>query len=359
MNYLQERILREGTVKPGNILKIDNFLNHQVDIEAMRQMAWDITSRFEASHVTKILTIETSGISFATMVSNLMNVPMVYARKGLPVHNQDPYYISHAFSFTQKRQETVLVSKPFITPDDNLLLVDDFIAEGEAMNALIDISQQAGAKVAGIGVVVEKGNQKGGRMLREKGYHVEALATVEKMDSETQELVFREEKINVDKLVRVTEEDKAFMREAIKIASESVLRGGGPFGAVIVKDGRIVAGRSNSVTIDNDPTAHAEVNTIREACRNLGTFDLSGCSIYTSCEPCPMCLGAICWARIGHIYYGNTRKDARDINFSDDQIYNEVERPLYARTLPITPLLRDEALSSFRLWTEKTDKTEY
>ena len=136
----------------------------------------------------------------------------------------------------------------------------------------------------------------------------------------------------------ITEQDKLFMREAIRLANESVERGGGPFGAVIVKDGEIVAGSSNSVTIDNDPTAHAEVNTIREACRKLRTFDLSGCTIYTSCEPCPMCLGAIYWARIGKIFYGNTRKDARDIQFADDFISEELERPLSERTVPIVPL---------------------
>lgn len=157
----------------------------------------------------------------------------------------------------------------------------------------------------------------------------------------------------------ITEQDKKFMREAIRLANESVERGGGPFGAVIVKDGEIVAGSSNSVTIDNDPTAHAEVNTIREACRKLRTFDLSGCTIYTSCEPCPMCLGAIYWARIGKIFYGNTRKDARDIQFADDFIYEELDRPMDKRTVPIVPLLRDEALHTFRLWTEKADKTEY
>jgi tRNA(Arg) A34 adenosine deaminase TadA len=157
----------------------------------------------------------------------------------------------------------------------------------------------------------------------------------------------------------ITEQDKQFMREAIRLANQSVERGGGPFGAVIVKDGEIIAGSSNSVTIDNDPTAHAEVNTIREACRKLRTFDLSGCTIYTSCEPCPMCLGAIYWARIGKIFYGNTRKDARDIQFADDFIYEELERPMDKRTVPIVPLLRDEALHTFRLWTEKTDKTEY
>ena len=149
------------------------------------------------------------------------------------------------------------------------------------------------------------------------------------------------------------------MGEAIRLANESVRHGGGPFGAVIVKDGKIIAGSSNSVTIDNDPTAHAEVNAIREACRKLGTFDLTGCRIYTSCEPCPMCLGAIYWAHIERIYYGNTRKDARDIDFADDFIYEELDKSLDERTVPIIPMMRDEALETFRLWREKTDKIEY
>ena len=162
---------------------------------------------------------------------------------------------------------------------------------------------------------------------------------------------------SVDKSIR--QQDENFMREAIRLASRSVENGGGPFGAVIVRDGEIIAGRSNSVTIDNDPTAHAEVNTIRDACRKLGTFDLSDCSIYTSCEPCPMCLGAIHWAGIRRIYYGNTRKDAADINFADDFIYQELDKPLSERSVPMIPLLREEALESFRLWTEKEDRTEY
>ena len=160
-------------------------------------------------------------------------------------------------------------------------------------------------------------------------------------------------------MINITEQDKAFMREAIRLADESVERGGGPFGAVIVKDGKIVAGSSNSVTIDLDPTAHAEVNTIRKACRQLGTFDLSGCVIYTSCEPCPMCLGAIYWARLDRIYYANNRKDAADIDFADNFIYEELDKTLDNRTVPIIPLLRDEALQTFRRWTEKEDKTEY
>lgn len=163
----------------------------------------------------------------------------------------------------------------------------------------------------------------------------------------------------MEKQTTVTEQDREFMREAIQLANDSVRNGGGPFGAVIVKDGRIVAKGNNRVTCDNDPTAHAEVNTIRMACRKLGTFDLSGCTIYTSCEPCPMCLGAIYWAHIGRIFYGNNRKDAASVGFDDDFIYQELDKTLSERTVPIVPLLSDEALETFRLWSEKEDKTEY
>ena len=149
------------------------------------------------------------------------------------------------------------------------------------------------------------------------------------------------------------------MREAIRLADESVEHGGGPFGAVIVKDDRIVAGAANSVTLDNDPTAHAEVNAIRQACKKLGTFDLKGCVIYTSCEPCPMCLGAIYWAGIDRIYYANTRDDAAAVDFADGFIYDELGKSLGERELPIIPLLRDEALHTFRRWQEKEDKTVY
>ena len=150
--------------------------------------------------------------------------------------------------------------------------------------------------------------------------------------------------------MKITEQDKTFMREAIRLADESVEKGGGPFGAVIVKDGKVIAAGSNRVTVDNDPTAHAEVSAIRMACRSLKTFSLEGCVIYTSCEPCPMCLGAIYWAHIDRIYYGNNRKDAADIDFADNFIYEELDRPMDQRTVPIIPLLRNE---------EKSDKVEY
>lgn len=159
--------------------------------------------------------------------------------------------------------------------------------------------------------------------------------------------------------MNITEQDKLMMREAIRLSAESVKNGGGPFGAVIAKDGEIVAGQSNSVTLQNDPTAHAEVNCIREACQKLGTFDLTGYKIYTSCEPCPMCLGAIYWAHLDCIYYANNRKDAAEIDFDDDFIYRELEKPMNQRSTPIIQMLREEAIPVFRMWSEKDDKTEY
>lgn len=161
------------------------------------------------------------------------------------------------------------------------------------------------------------------------------------------------------KKCNITERDEQLMRMAIKLSAESVEKGGGPFGAVIAKDGEVIAATSNSVTLLNDPTAHAEVSCIREACRKLGTFDLSGCDVYTSCEPCPMCLGAIYWAHLDRIFYANNRKDAAEIDFADDFIYQELEKPLTNRSLPVIPLLRTEALPVFRQWKLKEDRKEY
>ena len=155
------------------------------------------------------------------------------------------------------------------------------------------------------------------------------------------------------------EKQKEFMRRAIALSEDSVRHGGGPFGAVIVKDGKIIAEASNSVTIDNDPTAHAEVNCIRRATRLLGTFDLAGCDIYTSCEPCPMCLGAIYWAHLDRIFYANDRKDAARIGFDDDFIYQEIALAPEKRHKTMQRLLGMEALQAFRMWEKSTDKTEY
>lgn len=149
------------------------------------------------------------------------------------------------------------------------------------------------------------------------------------------------------------------MRRAIELSVENVANGGGPFGAVIAKDGEIVATGVNRVTANNDPTAHAEVSAIREAATKLGAFDLSGCEIYTSCEPCPMCLGAIYWARLNKVYYGNNKTDAKNIGFDDSFIYDELELPREERKLPSEALLSEEAIKAFRLWDEKSDKIEY
>ena len=153
--------------------------------------------------------------------------------------------------------------------------------------------------------------------------------------------------------------NEELMRRAIELSENSVRNGGGPFGAVIAKNGEIVAEGSNKVTIDNDPTAHAEVCTIRKACQKLNTFDLSGCVIYTSCEPCPMCLGAIYWAHLDKIYYANDRKDAGKIGFDDDFIYEEIALEPQYRKKPSEILLRYEAKNAFKMCTLKDDKSEY
>ena len=152
---------------------------------------------------------------------------------------------------------------------------------------------------------------------------------------------------------------KEFMARAIKLSIESVENGGGPFGAVIVKDGEIVAECANSVTTDNDPTAHAEVNTIRQACKTLNTYDLTGCVIYSSCEPCPMCLGAIYWAHLDELYFANHKKDASDIGFDDAFIYEELDLPYAKRKLKTNQMMRDEAIQAFQKWDEFEGKTEY
>jgi tRNA(Arg) A34 adenosine deaminase TadA len=153
--------------------------------------------------------------------------------------------------------------------------------------------------------------------------------------------------------------NKKYMLDAIQLASNNVDIGGGPFAAVIVKNNKIIAAAANSVTTDNDPTAHAEVNAIRKACENLNTFDLSGCVIYTSCEPCPMCLGAIYWAHIDKVFYGNTKEDAKKIGFDDSFIYKEMELPLNKRKVKFEQLLHSEAFVSFDKWMQSDNKKEY
>jgi len=150
-----------------------------------------------------------------------------------------------------------------------------------------------------------------------------------------------------------------FMLRAIELSISSAKDTGGPFGCVIVKDDKIIAEGSNKVTFSNDPTAHAEIVAIREACKKLNTFNLSGCDLYASCEPCPMCLSAIYWSHVDNIFYANTREDAKKINFDDSLIYSEISKKNEDRKIPIKQMLRDEALKAFEIWNKKTDKIEY
>jgi tRNA(Arg) A34 adenosine deaminase TadA len=152
---------------------------------------------------------------------------------------------------------------------------------------------------------------------------------------------------------------KTFMQRAITLALENVRSGGGPFGALIVKDGKIVSEAANRVTVENDPTAHAEIVAIREACRKLGSFHLAGCELYSSCEPCPMCLGAIYWARPARVYFACTAADAAKAGFDDSLIYQEIQRPHMHRKIPMIQLMREESLAAFRAWEQKADKTSY
>ena len=191
MNFLEEKILSDATIKEGNILKIDNFLNHQIDIDIIRQIAYELKRRFKGKEVTKILTIEASGIAIATLMGEIYDVPIVFAKKGETANSTDDKYIAEAYSFTHKKSNNVFVSKPYMLAGEKVLIVDDFLADGQAMGALIDIVHQAGAEVVGLGVAVEKGQQNGGKNLRAQGYQVESVAIIDSMDYETGTIVFR------------------------------------------------------------------------------------------------------------------------------------------------------------------------
>ena len=150
-----------------------------------------------------------------------------------------------------------------------------------------------------------------------------------------------------------------FMKRAIELSKESINSGGGPFGSVIVRNDKIISEGINRVTVNNDPTAHGEIVAIRNACKELKTFNLSNCSLYSSCEPCPMCMSAIYWSRIGKVYYANTRDDAKKIEFDDSFIYSEISKKNKDRSILMEQILRDEALEAFEIWKNKTDKTKY
>ena len=192
MNFIEKKILSDGIIEPGNILKINNFLNQQIDPDVMSFIAQDLKKRFEGVEMTKILTIEISGIPIATMLGHYLSLPVIFARKQEILNATDGMYVSQAFSFTHKQQNTVYVPTPFISSADKILIVDDFLANGEAARALIDIVSQAGATVAGIGIAIEKGFMKGGQELRAEGYRVESVAIIDGMDYETQTIHFRE-----------------------------------------------------------------------------------------------------------------------------------------------------------------------
>jgi len=193
MKLLEERILKDGVVKEGNVLKVDSFLNHQIDIGLYEEIGKEFRRLFPEEGITKILTIEASGIGIACITARYFNVPVVFAKKTATVNIDGEVYSSRIESFTHKKTYDVIVSKRFISSDDNVLIIDDFLANGCAVSGLIEIVESAGAKVAGVGIVIEKGQQSGGRSLRERGVHIESLAIVESMDAETGNIVFREQ----------------------------------------------------------------------------------------------------------------------------------------------------------------------
>ena len=192
MNCLEERILKDGIVKEGNVLKVDSFLNHQMDIELFNEMGKEWKKRFEGKNINKILTIEASGIGIACIVAQHFNVPVVFAKKSKSINIEGEMYTAEVESFTHKNKNQVIVSKRFLNEEDHVLIIDDFLANGCALQGLIQIVQQAGATVEGIGIAVEKGFQTGGRIIRNLGFQLESLAIVEEMNWETGEIKFRE-----------------------------------------------------------------------------------------------------------------------------------------------------------------------
>ena len=191
MNFLEEKIITDGIIKAGNLLKVDNFLNHQIDIDIIRQIAYELKRRFRGETINKILTIEASGIAIATMLGHLYDVPVVFAKKSLTANSTDDKYMAEAYSFTHQRNNQVFVSRPYLSDTDRVLIVDDFLADGQACMALINLVHQAGGEVVGIGIAIEKGQQPGGDLLRSEGYHSESIAIIDSMDDETQSIRFR------------------------------------------------------------------------------------------------------------------------------------------------------------------------
>lgn len=193
MNFLEERIVKDGIVKEGNVLKVDSFLNHQMDIRLFEQIGAEFKRRFEGKDITKILTIEASGIGIACIVARYFDVPVVFAKKSQSINIEGDVYVAEVESFTHKRTNQVIVSKKYLFPEDKILIIDDFLANGCALQGLISIINAAGAAVEGIGIVIEKGFQMGGHTIRNLGYHLESLAIVDSMDAEAGTINFRDQ----------------------------------------------------------------------------------------------------------------------------------------------------------------------
>ncbi len=191
MNFLEERIVKDGIVKEGNVLKVDSFLNHQMDIDLFNQMGAEFKKRFEGKNINKILTIEASGIGIACVVAMHFNVPVVFAKKSKSINIDGDMYIAEVESFTHKCKNQVIVSKKFLSENDHVLIIDDFLANGCALQGLISIIKQAGGTVEGIGIAIEKGFQNGGNIIRNLGYQLESLAIVDSMDAEKGTITFR------------------------------------------------------------------------------------------------------------------------------------------------------------------------
>lgn len=193
MNFLEQRILQDGVVKPGNVLKVDSFLNHQMDIALLDQIGEEFHRRFADKPITKVLTIEASGIAIAYPVAQKFGVPLVFAKKSKSINIDGDMYVAEVESFTHKKVNTVIVSKRFLSPDDHVLIIDDFLANGCALQGLISIVESAEATVEGLGIAIEKGFQDGGYRLRNLGFRLESLAIVESMNAETGVITFREQ----------------------------------------------------------------------------------------------------------------------------------------------------------------------
>ncbi len=193
MNFLEERIIKDGVVKEGNVLKVDSFLNHQMDISLLEEIGREFYRRFSDKKITKVLTIEASGIAIAYPVAKEFGVPLVFAKKSKSINIDGEMYVAEVISYTHKNRNQIIVSKKFITSDDHLLIIDDFLANGCALEGLIEIANKAGATVEGLGIAIEKGFQVGGENLRKKGFDLQSIAIVDQMDAKKGSIVFREQ----------------------------------------------------------------------------------------------------------------------------------------------------------------------